>query len=115
MERISQFENEMSMIDGLMAGRVRYLYVTRIWAADIIRKRRLNLDMTFPVADAVTLGASNVFRFQDADFRAAYRKAMDGLRESGEFLRIANQFGFEIPEGLVGATAESQCAATGAT
>ena len=71
--------------------------------------------MTFPVADAVTLGASNVLRFQDADFRAAYRKAMDGLRESGEFLRIANQFGFEIPEGLVGATAESQCAATGAT
>jgi polar amino acid transport system substrate-binding protein len=115
MERISQFENELTMIDGLLAGRVRYLYVTRIWAADIIRKRQLKLDMTFPVADALTLGASNVFRMQDADFRAAYRKEQAVVRESGELLRIANQFGFEIPQSLAGATAESQCALTTAT
>ena len=109
LDKISQFANENNMIDGLIAGRVQYLYVTHLLITEISKRRNIVFDVVFPVADAAAPGASNVFRSGDAEFHAAYQRELRALKATGEFQEIARQFGFEIPEGLTGATSERQC------
>ena len=109
LDRISQFANENNMIDGLLAGRVQFLYVTRLLITEVSKRRNMTFDVVFPVSDAAAPGASNVFRQGDVEFHAAYQKELRALKASGEFQDIARQFGFEIPEGLIGSTSERQC------
>ena len=109
LDKISQFANENNMIDGLLAGRVQFLYVTRLLITEVSKRRNMTFDVVFPVSDAAAPGASNVFRQGDVEFHAAYQKELRALKASGEFQDIARQFGFEIPEGLIGSTSERQC------
>jgi len=109
LDKISQFANENNMIDGLIAGRVQFLYVTHLLITEVSKRRNIAFDVVFPVSDAAAPGASNVFRQGDAAFHAAYQRELRALKTTGEFQEIARQFGFEIPEGLTGATSERQC------
>ncbi len=109
LEKISQFANENNMIDGLIAGRVQFLYVTHLLITEVSKRRKIAFDVVFPVSDAAAPGASNVFRQEDVEFHAAYQRELRALKTTGEFQEMARQFGFEIPEGLTDATSERQC------
>jgi polar amino acid transport system substrate-binding protein len=76
---------------------------------EIARRRRINFDIVFPVSDSAAPGAANAFRTQDSDLFDAYQKELRALKASGEYLKIANQFGFEIPPELMNATADQLC------
>ena len=109
LDRILQFANEVAMVDALLAGRVQYLYVTHLLMTEIAKRRQIKLGIVFPLADATAPGASNVFRLQDAGFHASYQHVLRGMKASGEYLSIAQQFGFEIPDSLMAATSDTQC------
>ena len=110
-DNIRQFSPDTAMFDGLIAGRVQYLWASHLPAVEIARRRRIPFDIVFPVADSATPGAANAFRVQDTDLYDAYQKELRALKASGDYLTIANQFGFEIPPDLMNATAEQQCKA----
>ncbi|MBX9758170.1 MAG: transporter substrate-binding domain-containing protein [Beijerinckiaceae bacterium] len=109
-DRIIQFAHEALLFDGLMAGRVQYLWAAHLPTQEIIKRRRAKVDMVFPVADATAPGAGNAFRTQDTDLHAAFQEELRAMKRSGEFLKIAEEHGFEIPADLLHATAEQQCA-----
>ena len=109
LDKISQFANDNNMVDGLLAGRVQFLYLTHLLITDVSKRRNMAFDVVFPVSDAAAPGASNVFRLGDVEFHAAYQRELRALKTTGEFQEIARQFGFEIPNGLTGATSERQC------
>jgi polar amino acid transport system substrate-binding protein len=108
-DNIRQFTNDNAMFDALMAGRVQYLWASHQPMTEIIRRRRANVEVVFPVPDAPAPGAGNAFRLQDVEFHAAFQKELRALKASGEYLAIANKFGFEIPPELIHATGEGQC------
>lgn len=108
-ELISQFPTEVIMVDALLAGRIAYLYVTHIPIVEISKRRQIKLDVVFPVGDASAPGASNVFRMQDTDLHSAYQRELRAMKASGEYLPIARNFGFEIPDGLMNSTSDQQC------
>ena len=109
LDKISQFANETTMVDGLLAGRVQFLYLTHLLITEISKRRRMTFDVVFPVDDAPAPGASNVFRPGDVDFHAAYQRELRALKATGEYLEISRQSGFEIPDGLVASTSDEQC------
>lgn len=109
LDKISQFGNETTMIDGLLAGRVQFVYATHLLMTEITKRRRITLDIVFPVSDAPAPGASNVFRPGDVEFHAAYQRELRTLKTSTEFFDIARQFGFETPAEMAGATSDEQC------
>jgi polar amino acid transport system substrate-binding protein len=108
-DNIRQFTNDASMFDALMAGRVQYLWASHQPMTEIVKRRRANVEIVFPVADAPSPGAGNAFRLQDVEFHAAYQKEIRAMKASGEYLAIANKWGFEIPAELIPATSEGQC------
>jgi polar amino acid transport system substrate-binding protein len=110
-DNIQQFNTDPAMFDGLIAGRVQYLWASHLPAVEIARRRKAPFDIVFPVADSAAPGAANAFRVQDADLHGAYQKELRAMKASGEYLTIANQFGFEIPPELMNATADDQCKA----
>jgi polar amino acid transport system substrate-binding protein len=113
-DNIRQFSPDTAMFDGLIAGRVQYLWASHLPAVEIARRRRIAFDIVFPVSDSRAPGAANAFRTQDTDLYDAYQRELRALKASGDYLTIANQFGFEIPPELMNATAEQQCKAASA-
>lgn len=109
-DRIIQFASESVLFDGLMAGRVQYLWAAHLPTLEIIKRRRANVDKIFPVADATAPGAGSAFRTQDTDLYEGFQRELRAMKQSGEFLEIATMYGFEIPPDLLHATAQQQCA-----
>ena len=110
-DKISQFNNDPAMFDGLVAGRVRYLWATHLPAVELATRRRLAADIVFPVADSIAPGAANAFRKMDVDFYEAYQKEFRAMKVSGEYQAIATRFGFELPADVMNATADRACEA----
>ena len=106
---IIQFNNDPAMFDGLMAGRVQYLWATHLPAVELTKRRQVATDIVFPVADSIAPGAANAFRKTDVDLYEAYQKELRAMKQSGEYLELATRFGFEIPPDLMHATADRQC------
>jgi polar amino acid transport system substrate-binding protein len=112
-ENIAQFPNDSALVDGLFANRIQYGWMSHLPIVGLVRRRNLKLDIVFPVADSSAPGAANAFRMEDTDFYEAYQKELRAMKASGEYLKIANEWGFEIPPELMNTTAAQQCAAVG--
>jgi polar amino acid transport system substrate-binding protein len=110
-DNVVQFQNDPALMDGVLAQRVQYGFTSHLPVRLQMRQRNLSLDIVFPVADSVTPGASNAFRLNDKDLHQAYQKELKAMKASGEWIAIANKFGFEIPKEFWHRTAEQQCAA----
>ncbi len=108
-DNVSQFQADPMMFDALLANRIQIAFLSHLPATAIIRQRKLDVDMVFPVADARAPGAGNAFRTQDVEFHEAYQKELRALKSSGEFVAISNRFGFEIPPELIGTTSSQLC------
>jgi len=69
------------------------------------------MDVTQSVIDGESVRGygATAFRLDDTEFREAFNKELDALKESNELLEIISEFGFteqELPEGM---TAEELC------
>ena len=83
--------------------------MTHLLITEVSKRNKIFFDAVFPISDSAEPGASNVFRQGDGEFHAAYQRELHALKTTGEFQKIARQFGFEIPQGLTGATSKRQC------
>jgi polar amino acid transport system substrate-binding protein len=110
-DNVVQFQNDPALMDGVLAQRVQYGFTSHLPVRLQMRQRNLSLDIVFPVADSVTPGASNAFRLNDKDLHDAYQKELKAMKASGEWIAIANKFGFEIPKEFWDRTAVQQCEA----
>ena len=63
----------------------------------------------FPPAATYRSCAANAFRREDTDFFDAYQKELRAMKASGEYVKIANDWGFEIPPELLTIDATKAC------
>jgi polar amino acid transport system substrate-binding protein len=109
--KISQFPNNPSLIDGLLAKRVPLVVSTNASLVGLKQARNNAFNIVYPLSDDPPKGSGPAFRPQDSDLRDAFQKELRAMRASGELDKMAAEFGFEPPPPSVGdATAESVCA-----
>ena len=81
--------------------RVDVLALAGLVIADLVRKHGgEGVEMVYPVGDAPQSCAGAGFRKDDADFRDAYDKALQELKDSGEFKAIVENYGFSVVTAL---------------
>jgi polar amino acid transport system substrate-binding protein len=98
-DNIRQFPNDMAIVDGLLADRVPFALMSGAPLPLLIKQRNLELKIASPVPDDPPRGAACAFRKEDTDLYDAFQKQLEAMRASGEYQKIANQYGFEtLPE-----------------
>jgi polar amino acid transport system substrate-binding protein len=98
-DNIRQFPNDMAIVDGLLADRVPFALMSGAPLPLPIKQRNLELKIASPVPDDPPRGAACAFRKEDTDLYDAFQKQLEAMRASGEYQKIANQYGFEtLPE-----------------
>lgn len=108
---ISQFPNNPSLIDGLLANRVPLVISTNASLLGLREARNDAFDIVYPLSDDPPKGSGPAFRPQDSDLRDAFQKELRAMKASGELDKLAAEFGFAPPPpSLADATAESVCA-----
>ena len=99
-----------AMIDALLAKRIQVAFASYTSFSNAYKQRGLDLTVTFPVADDPTSGAACAFRRADTDLYAAFQQELRAMKASGEYLPIAQKFGFNTPPDLMPVTADQLCA-----
>lgn len=107
---IMQFESDQATIDALLAKRMKYGLATHSALQTIVAQRNIQLEVVYPLPDDPARGSSCAFRPGDTDLYDAYQKELRAMRESGEYLSIIRQFGYDTPPELMKITAEQACA-----
>lgn len=104
-----QFTSDVSIIDGLIAKRMQVAFASSSGLKMIIRQRKLDAIVTFPIADEGVNGSACAFRPADTDLYAAFQAELAQMKKSGEWVKMANSFGFEIPAEMADYTAARLC------
>jgi polar amino acid transport system substrate-binding protein len=108
-DNIRQVPDNGAMVDALVAKRIQVILQDYAGIKDALDKRKLPVDVTYPVSDAPKTRSSCAFRAGDTDLRDAFQKELRALKASGEFLAVSRQFGFDpLPEMLT-MTADQAC------
>jgi polar amino acid transport system substrate-binding protein len=105
-----QFPADVAVLDGLLAKRIDVAFGSYSSLSNMYRQRGLDVDMTFPIADDPSSGAACAFRPGDTDLQAAFQMELRAMKASGEYLPIAQKFGFDTPPDLMPVTADQLCA-----
>lgn len=107
-----QFTSDVSIIDGLVAKRIQIAYASSAGMRNTYRQRKLEVDMTFPVADDPVNGSACAFRPTDTDLHTAFQEQLGLMKTSGEWQKLAASFGFDIPQEMERLTAQQLCTTT---
>jgi len=107
---ISQFQDNPSLMDGLAARRIQIAISTYSALRDLRKARNNAFDIVYPLPDDLPHGSSGAFRPGDTEFHAAYQAELKKMKQSGEFLKLSQQHGFEVPAGSLNMTADEACA-----
>jgi len=111
MSNISQFPNNPSLIDGLLANRAPLVVSTNASLRGLQKARNGAFEIIYPLSDDPPKGSGPAFRPQDTELHAAFQKELRAMKASGELDKIAAEFGFAPPPASLGdTTAESICA-----
>lgn len=111
MDKVSQFPNNPSLIDGLLAERVPLVVSTNASLLGLQQARDGAFEIVYPLSDDPPKGSGPAFRPQDTDLHEAFQKELRAMKASGELDKMAAEFGFAPPpESLGDATAEAVCA-----
>lgn len=109
--KISQFPNNPSLIDGLLAKRVQVVVSTNASLLALQKARGGAFEIVYPLPDDPPVGSAPAFRMQDTTLHEAFQKELRALREKGELDRMSAEFGFAPPpDDLKSITAEEACA-----
>lgn len=108
--RISQFPSNPAIVEGLQVGRVAAAISTNA-ALTQLKAQRGGYEIVYPLQKDPPVGSAPAFSRADTELHAAFQRELRALRESGELLTMAEQFGFGAPpENLAGISAEDACA-----
>jgi len=108
-ENILQFPDNVAIIDGLIAKRIQVAFQNNASISPVWKQRKLDVDVTFPIADDPTSGSACAFRSTDTDLFAAFQQELRAMKASGEYLTITRQFGFDTPPELIPVTIDQAC------
>jgi polar amino acid transport system substrate-binding protein len=109
-DNVKQFPDDVAMIDGLVAKRIQIVFQDNASISLVYRQRNLPVDVTFPIADVPEHGSGCAFRPADTDLYDAYQQQLRAMKASGEYLPIAQKYGFYTPPELLFVTADQACA-----
>lgn len=94
-DQIKVFTDPPSGIKMLQQGRVNVFALSGLGTKDLLEKMNdPNLELVMPVTGVPMGCAGAAFNSADTAFRAAYDKALKELKESGEFAKIIEPYGF---------------------
>jgi len=99
-------------IDILKAGRAEAFALPTLSLQDLIKDGLSGWEITPPLKDAPTTGAGAAFRKSDRDFRDAYNEKFREIKDSGEFAKILEPWGFSA-EAAMSVTTEELCQTEG--
>jgi phytoene dehydrogenase-like protein/ABC-type amino acid transport substrate-binding protein len=107
---LSQFPDNPSLIDGLLAKRIQVAVSTRSSILALQAQRKNVFDVVYPVPEDMPRGSSPAFRKIDTELHEAFQRELRALKHSGEFEKIAAKFGFDSPPELMSMTIAQACA-----
>lgn len=94
-EQIKVFTDPPSGIKMLQQGRVDVFALSGLGTADLLKKTNdPNIELVMPVKGVPMGCAGAAFNPEDKEFRDAYDAALAELKESGEFAKIIEPYGF---------------------
>lgn len=112
---IKAFSDQPSAYEGLTAGRIDAIALTRISLADLLSKHKgAPYELTQPFAPVIGgkkqfEGGAFAFRKADTDLLGAFNQKLTQLKQSGRLLGIIQPFGFTKAELPAGQTAAELC------
>ncbi|MAZ03124.1 MAG: ectoine/hydroxyectoine ABC transporter substrate-binding protein EhuB [Sneathiella sp.] len=108
-EQIKVFTDPPSGIKMLQQGRVDVFALSGLGTADLLKKTNdPNLELVMPVKGVPMGCAGAAFNPDDTEFRDAYDAALAELKESGEFAKIIEPYGFSA-EATLGVKRDDFC------
>jgi polar amino acid transport system substrate-binding protein len=108
-DKLKQFPSDTGNIDGLLAKRIDVSYSSLSSLKNILKLRKLDLRMFYPVEDDTTHGAALGFRKADTDLHDAFQAELRKIKSSGEYEKLADPFGFSIPAEMMSITSDKLC------
>lgn len=106
-DRIVIIPDPTSGIEALTAGRIDAYGLPTLSINDLVEKNPdADIEMASPLTDVEPSCAGAGFRKEDEKLRDAYDKKLDELKESGEFAKIVERFGFPVEPALEQTTQE---------
>jgi polar amino acid transport system substrate-binding protein len=108
-ENIQQYNSDISILDALVAKRIQVAFGSSSGLKNAYRQRGLPVEIAYPVADDPAHGSACAFRSADAELRDLFTGELRALKASGEYQKLAQPYGFDMPAELVGVTAEQAC------
>ncbi len=106
---VLQFPDNSAIIDALIAKRIQVAFQNNASISPVWKQRKLDVDVTFPIADDPTSGSGCAFRLVDTDLHDAFQKELRAMKASGQYLTIARQFGFDTPADMIPITIDQAC------
>lgn len=109
---LRQFPDDNAVIDGLVAGRIQVAFGANSSLRRAYSSRDMEFDVVYPVPDSPPPGSACAFRREDTDLHEAFQKELRAMKQSGQYLEIAQKFGFDTPPDMMNLTAEEMCERT---
>ncbi|MPZ61226.1 MAG: ectoine/hydroxyectoine ABC transporter substrate-binding protein EhuB [Propionibacteriales bacterium] len=110
-DQIVPVRDGRSGIEAVQAGRADAFFLPTLSLNDLLEGDD-SLEVTPPVEDAPITGAGHVFRKDDTELHEAYNKALAEMKETDEYAKILEKWGFD-PESVKGVTTEELCKTPG--
>ncbi|HET7387056.1 MAG TPA: ectoine/hydroxyectoine ABC transporter substrate-binding protein EhuB [Nocardioidaceae bacterium] len=105
--QLLRINNNRSGVEAVSSGRADAFMLPTLSLKALAEKEK-GFDVTPPVPDAPRTGSGAAFRKSDHDFLVKYNKQLAAIKDSGEFAKILNKWGFD-PDAVKGVTAAELC------
>lgn len=109
--QIVQVRDGRSGIEAVKAGRADAFFLPTLSLNQLVEKDK-SIEVTEPVDDAPVTGAGHAFRKNDAELHKAYNDALAEMKESDEYAKILEKWGF-VAADVEGVTTEQLCKTEG--
>lgn len=110
--KLSTYPLAPDALQGMNAGRVDAILLPTLSLEALKEQQDADFTITEPLDDFPVTGSGAAFKKSDEEFHAEYDKEMKAFKETQEFDKIMNQWGFDA-EAAREATVEELCATEG--
>ena len=106
---VVQFPDNPALIDGLLAKRVHVALAAHSAMRDLRKARNNAFEVVYPLEGDKPTGSAPAFRPADTDLYEAFQRELRALKKSGEFDKISQRFGFDMPPDRRDMTDQQAC------
>lgn len=110
-DQIVQVRDNRSGIEAIKAGRADAFFLPTLSLNDLVKNDE-SMEVTEPVEDAPVTGSGHAFRKNDEALHAEYNKALAEMKDTDEYAKILEKWGFD-PAAVEGVTTEELCKTPG--